>query len=361
MKKWKWITLLILASTVTGAWAGNSSRVAMEMANRAQKFLAGLSPDQQKAAGYPFGDEERLNWHFIPRQRKGVPLKTMSEEQRELAHTFLASALSPRGHNVAKEIMNLEGVLFQLENQDPRRDTVAYFFTIFGQPSLNEEWGWRMEGHHISLNFTLRNGQVVSTTPAFFGANPARVKEGPRQGLRVLAAEEDLARKLLHMFVGSKREKVLIQAEAPADIITGASRQAEMGAPVGVPRSEMTPEQLKVLKALVKLYEGRWRPELAKSGPDEGAEGGELHFAWAGGVEPGQPHYYRIQGDGFVIEYDNTQNDANHIHTVWRDFQGDFGRGDSAKGAFGLDPMREHYARHHRPGSRHVDDFHGGQ
>ncbi|MCZ6515775.1 MAG: DUF3500 domain-containing protein [Acidobacteria bacterium] len=358
----KWITLLILTSAVAGAWAGNSSRVAMEMANRAQKFLAALSSEQQNAAVYPFGDEERLNWHFIPRQRKGVPLKTMSEEQRELAHMLLASALSPRGHDKVKEIMSLEEVLFHLENQDPRRDSEAYFFTIFGPPSLTEEWGWRMEGHHISLNFTLRDGQVVSTTPAFFGANPARVKEGPRQGLRVLASEELLARKLLHMFVGSKQEKALIQAEAPADIVTGASRQAEMGNPVGVPRSEMTPEQLKVLQALVKLYQDRFHPELAKSGLDDVAGSRDIYFAWAGGVEPGQPHYYRIQGDGFVIEYDNTQNNANHIHTVWRDFKGDFGRGGSEKSAFfGRDPLREHYVRHHRSGSGHGEDLQGGE
>jgi hypothetical protein len=199
-----------------------------------------------------------------------------------------------------------------------------------------------MEGHHLSLNFTLRDGRVVSTTPFFFGANPATVREGPQKGARVLAPEEDMGRALLHSFTGTQREKVVIQAEAPADIITEASRRARLSAPAGVSMHEMAPAQAKMLTELIELYAHRLRKELAAEELAKLKAAGmeKIYFAWAGGSEPGQPHYYRIQGPTFVIEYDNTQNNANHIHTVWRDFDHDFG----------LDPLRAHYltSPHHR-------------
>jgi hypothetical protein len=199
-----------------------------------------------------------------------------------------------------------------------------------------------MEGHHLSLNFTLRNNHVVSTTPFFFGANPATVREGQQKGTRVLAAEEEMGRALLKTFTGTSRQKVLINVSAPADIVTGASRKAEPGAPVGVPLREMMQEQKKMLTDLIEVYAHRLRKELADEELSKLRAVGldNVYFAWAGGSEPGQPHYYRIQGPTFVVEYDNTQDNANHIHTVWRDFDHDFG----------LDPLRAHYltSPHHR-------------
>lgn len=323
-------------------WAASGASFVAEMEADAAQLLASLAPEQRAAAVFPFEDEERFNWHFIPRARRGVPFKTMTPAQRQLAHAFLAGWLSHDGYRKAAGIMYLDQILYEQQNRNPIRDPEAYFFTFFNSPAAKGAWGWRFEGHHLSLNFTLRDGQVVSTTPSFFGANPAIVGEGPHRGLRMLAAEEELGRSLLRMLAPAQREKALLAAEAPADIVTGATRQADLGPPKGLAAAEMTAAQRAALWQLLEMYAQRLRRELAEAELAEiraaGAE--KIHFAWAGGSEPGQPHYYRIHGPTFVIEYDNTQNNANHIHTVWRDFRGDFG----------LDLLREHYQRspHHQ-------------
>jgi hypothetical protein len=232
-------------------------------------------------------------------------------------------------------------VLFE-ESHNPIRDPDLYFLSVFGEPGGRGEWGWRVEGHHLSLNFTLRDGRVVSATPSFFGANPAEVRRGPHQGLRTLAPEEDLGRALYRSLEGALRQKALLSAEAPADIVTGNAKQAELGAPAGVALAEVSPAQRAALMELVEMYAHRLRRELAEEELARLRAAGleKIHFAWAGVSEPGQPHYYRIQGPTFVVEYDNTQNNANHIHTVWRNFATDFG----------LDPLRAHYrtSPHHR-------------
>lgn len=341
MKKMLAASIMLVALAVAGAWAHSGSRVVREMVDGARYLLAALSTEQQATATFSFTDEERLNWHFIPRERKGLAFKAMTPAQRKLAHAFITSGLSREGTARATNIMFLEQILYERENQSPRRDPDGYFFSIFGEPSGSSVWGWRLEGHHLSLNFTLQDGKVISTTPAFFGANPAQIKEGTHRGLHVLAAEEFLGRRLLGLFTGGARGKVIIDVEAPADVLTAASRKAEMGPPEGVAVAEMNREQSELLWELIELYAHRLHPELAETELGKIRRGGIdlLHFAWAGGSEPGQPHYYRIQGPGFVIEYDNTQNNANHVHTVWRDFDGDFGR----------DLLQEHYAQspHH--------------
>ena len=249
------------------------------------------------------------------------------------------SGLSPLGYSKANQIMFLEQVLHEVEDGRLRRDPDAYFFSIFGQPSTTRNWGWRVEGHHLSLNFTAQEGKLISATPSFWGANPAEVRQGTNKGLRVLAAEEELGRRLLHSFEGPQREKVVIDAEAPADIITANSREVQIGSPVGVVVAEMKKEQVELLMALLDVHAHRWRDELASAALEKLRQAGleKIHFAWAGGSEPGQPHYYRIQGPTFVIEYDNTQNNANHVHTVWRDLESDFG----------LDLLAEHYKKGH--------------
>jgi hypothetical protein len=305
------------------------------MATAARAFLASLGPTQRALASTPFGDDERLNWHFVPRTRKGLPLKGLTPAQQELAHAWLAAGLGEEGHKTARNIMLLDAVLHEIEGGNPSRDPEAYNFTVFGEPSEYGTWGWRFEGHHISLNFTLHGGEVVSATPSFFGANPAVVQGGPRAGLRTLPKEELIARALFRSFQGEKRAKVLINVKAPADIITGASRRAEPGPPVGITFAEMSKEQARMLLDLMGTYALRWRPEVAEAEMKKVQNAGleNIHFAWAGGGEPGQPHYYRIQGPTFLIEYDNTQNNANHIHSVWRDLKNDFG----------ADDLRAHY------------------
>jgi hypothetical protein len=333
------LCLGVLAAGVAGRQSvGN---VTSEMVAAGQKFLAGLRKEQQSQAIIPFDDKERLNWHYIPRERKGLPYKSMTSQQRELANSLMASGLSQEGLRKAQGIQRLEDVL-RAESGSPIRDPGLYYVSIFGTPGEKRDWGWRMEGHHLSLNFTLRDGQVVSTTPLFLGANPATVHEGPQKGTRVLAKEEELGRALLHTLSGTLRDKVMINVSAPADIVTGASQKAQVGAPVGMSMREMSPAQRQMLTELVEVYAHRLRKELAEEELAKLRAAGmeKIYFAWAGGSEPGQPHYYRIQGPTFVVEYDNTQDNANHIHTVWRDFDHDFG----------LDPLRAHYltSPHHR-------------
>jgi uncharacterized protein DUF3500 len=307
---------------------------AEEMADGANNFLAALTPDQKAKAVFEFKDNERFDWHFIPKERKGLAFKDMTPPQRLLAHALLSSGLSQRGYMTATTIMSLEQILYDLENQAPSRDADLYFVTIFGQPG-KASWGWRVEGHHLSLNFAIADDQVLSVTPSFFGANPAQILSGPRKGLRVLGGEEDLARKLVTSLNGEQRRSGIITNIAPRDIITGADRKAKALEPMGIVASELTKPQQELLFAVVKEYVLRYRAEIADADLKAIRESGleKLHFGWAGGLEPGQGHYYRIQGPTFLMEYDNTQDHANHIHSVWRELQNDFGE----------DLLRKHY------------------
>jgi hypothetical protein len=318
-------------------------------------FLGALAPEQRTVALLPFDSEERFNWHFVPRERRGLPCKRMDAAQREKAHGFLKAGLSQAGYLKATTIISLEDVLRVLEGgQGPARDPELYYFTFFGQPAARETWGWRVEGHHLSLNFTVVRGRLIASTPQFFGANPAEVKEGPRKGLRTLPAEEDLARELLKALDAAGRTAAIIATEAPRDIITGDSRKAEIGAPQGLAASRMGSRQRGLLQALLDEYARAMPEAVARERLRRLREAGieKIHFAWAGGAERGQPHYYRLQGPTFLVEYDNTQTTlpqhfpdgsspglgaytvgANHVHTVWRDFDGDWG----------LDLLRLHY------------------
>jgi hypothetical protein len=294
----------------------------------AQNYLAALTPEQVAVTKFAFGDDERLNWHFIPKPRKGLPFKEMDAVQQRLAHAFLSAGLSQRGYMKAATVMSLEGVLKALEQgKGPARDAELYFVSVFGDPSESATWGWRVEGHHLSLNFTLAEGQLVASTPAFYGSNPAEVKQGPRRGLRTLAGEEDRARDLLAALDPGQRTTAIIAAEAPKDILTMASRKAEIGPPVGLAAGKMNKKQVDLLTALLDEYAGNMPPDVAAARMEQIRRAGieKVHFAWAGGQERGKPHYYRVQGPTFLVEYDNTQNEANHIHAVWRSFDGDFG------------------------------------
>lgn len=317
-----------------------ASAPAGEMAEAAHNFLASLTPEQKAKAVFELKDEERFNFHFIPRDRKGLPLKEMTTTQRHLAYALLSSAMSQRGFMKATTIMSLEEILRDLEQgKGPARDPERYFVTIFGDPGPKATWGWRVEGHHLSLNFTLVDGKAVAVTPSFFGSNPGEVREGPRQGLRVLAAEEDLARQLVKSLTGEQKKVAIVSETAPKDIITAADRKAKRLEPLGLSAAKMTKTQTELLWQIVGEYVYRYRPELAdedlKKMEKSGAE--KIHFAWAGGVELKEGHYYRIQGPTFLMEYDNTQNNANHVHAVWRDLENDFGE----------DLLRKHYEQHH--------------
>jgi hypothetical protein len=309
------------------------------MAEAALNFWAGLSPELQAKCGFKFDDDERYNWHFIPRERKGITWNDMNSAQQALAHALLASGLSSRGYRQAETIMSLDQVLKEIEQgKGPLRDPGIYAFTVFGTPSAHGTWGWRFEGHHLSLTFTIVDGQAVAG-PTFFGSNPATVLDGPRKGLRVLAVEEDLGRELVKSLSDDQRKTAIYDSKAPRDIITSNSRKADPGPPVGIQASEMTTSQRKLLMTLVENYAYRLRRELADDDLAKISKAGfeKIHFAWAGDVEPGEPHYYCLHGPTFLVEFDNTQNNSNHIHTVWRDAANDFGE----------DLLKEHYEKHH--------------
>ncbi len=320
-----------------------------EMAEAANAFLKSLTPEQRAKATFDFQDPERAHWHFVPQDRKGLPWKEMTVPQRRLAQGLLASALSETGYRKSTNIMALESVLHDLEGAARRlpRDPELYYLSVFGDPTgATNTWGWRVEGHHLSVNLTVIEGHEVAVTPSFMGTNPAEVRSGPQRGLRILAAEEDLARQLLNSLTEPQRQTAIIANQAPSDIITGNSRRAKALEPVGLTAAQMTREQTILLEQLVSEYVGRYRKELASSDLAKIKQAGwdKVQFAWAGGAERGKGHYYRVQGPTFLLEYDNTQNDANHIHSVWRDFENDFGD----------DLLRRHYEQSpHGQGVKH--------
>lgn len=325
--------------SLSGADAAPGPDVAESMAAAANNFLASLDDDQRKAARFEVKDEERKNWHFIPKERNGLPLKRMDTTQRNLAFALLNSGMSNSGYAKALTIMTLEQILWELENHSPKRDPEMYHVSIFGEPGSNATWGWRVEGHHLSVNFTIAEGKQISGTPSFFATNPAKVIEGPRKGLRVLAREEDLARELVKSFKPKQREAIIIAAEAPRDILTSAERKVSPLDATGITYAAMNDAQRKLLWQLIREYVTRHRSELAQADlakiEKAGLDG--IQFAWAGGVEPREGHYYRVQGPTFLLEYANTQNDANHVHAVWRDFENDFGD----------DILRRHFEESH--------------
>ena len=321
------VFLVAALLTAAGITATQQSRQAGEMAEAAQVFLDTLTPDQRQAATFPFNGEDRFDWHFIPRERKGVPLKTMTAAQQKAALALVEASLSNEGFGKSQTIRQLEQVLFELEGRDIR-DPELYFFMIFGQPSSTETWAWRYEGHHISQSWTVINGQQVASSPQFFGTNPAHVREGRMSGTRVLSVEEDQARSLLGSLSPNLRSAAVISAEAPRDILTSNERQAAMQEDKGVSYDQLSSAQQDVLWSLVEEYAAVQPDSLSSERLSEIRAAGvnNIKFAWMGSATVGEGHYYRIQGPTFLIEYDNVQNNANHAHSVWRDFDGDFGR-----------------------------------
>lgn len=309
------------------------------MVKAANAFLAGLSPEQRKKAEWGWDDASRTEWFFIPKDRAGLPLKEMNPKQRELAHALVKTGVSALGYTKATQIMELEKILAELEKDPVKRDPEKYHFWIYGKPAPKGTWGWKVEGHHLALHYTVVKGTTVASTPSFMGANPAEVREGPLKGRRILGVEEDLARELLMSFDEKARAQVVFDAKAPADILTKAESKVGPLGNQGVSAKTMNAAQKALLRKLLGTYAAALPDALAKERLAKVEKAGfdNLVFAWAGGLKKGEPHYYRVQGPHFVVEYDNTQGNGNHVHSVWRDFEGDFGR----------DLLREHLKAAH--------------
>ncbi len=335
--------MLVVSIAIGGtAWNASAAAVFKEVLTSTNNFLGSLDAQQRQAAVFPFNSDERLNWHYVPKERLGLPIKQMDPNQKDLALSLLKTLLSQQGFETVETIRDLEDVLKAIEGgKGPNRDPEMYFITVFGEPSEKTNWGIRFEGHHLSMHWTVVDGKIVSTFPQFLGANPADVKEGPKKGTRALGVEEDLGRKLVTSLDEKQRAEAVLQQAVPADVITGASREAAIEGNSGLAYSAMNADQQGILISLIQVLANVQRPEFAEQRLARLRDAGmdAIKFAWIGGVEKGEKHYYRVQGPTFVIEYDNTQNDANHIHVVWRDFKGDFGG----------DVLKEHYTDHADP------------
>jgi hypothetical protein len=341
MKHRRLCLTLIALSLISGSgflWLKETGPGA-DMTVAGGKFLATLSPAQKAVAVLKYDDPVRLDWHFIPKAtRKGLQVKEMNDAQRKAAHALLSSALSQLGYEKATTIMSLESILHALEEgkRVNIRDPDRYYFTLFGEPKLDAKWGLSIEGHHLSLNFVVQDGKIVSSTPTFFGANPAEVKSsagvGPKPGTRVLKLEETLAFELLNSLDEQQKKAAVISTEAPKDIRAPGEAQAPTAAPEGLAADKLNESQRKTLRSLIEAYAANMPKEVADERltaiKDAGVD--KIRFAWYGASQPGVGHYYRVEGPSFVIELVNVQpdaagNKANHIHSVWRDMAGDFG------------------------------------
>ena len=309
-----------------------------EVARSAQGFLATLRPEVKAECVLPLTDPDRLEWGYLPGRRSGVPLQRLNAAERGAAFAMLRASMSSRGAEKAEGVLELEGILRDLTGSS-YRDPGLYYLAIYGEPSDEKPWAWRLEGHHLSLHFTSWSGAIVSATPAFLGANPARVPSGRRAGWRLLGEEEDLARRLLEALDAGGRAVAVLSRRAPGDILFGPGRK-RVPDPAGLAQADMPPPARAILERLVGEYLGNLRPDVAGAQREKirKAGWGKVRFAWAGGSGPGEGHYYRIQGPTFVIEYDNTQDGANHVHSVFRDLDNDFGG----------DLLARHYAESHR-------------
>ncbi len=337
MKIIKPLPFLALLFLLVATGAASAHDPAEDMLNAANDFIGSLDDAQKKQLSFEFKDELRKDWQFIPMERKGLSLKQLKPHQRHLGMTLIQSAFSHRGFAMTMKIMALEQVLHEMENGAAKRDPSKYHFFLFGTPSADKTWGWRIEGHHLSISFTVVKGKTVVTTPAFFGSNPGTVPAGNLlAGLRALGEDEQAGRSLVKQLSVEQKKIAILNGKVPRNVINGPDREvARPVTPKGIAAKQMTEAQQKLLRNLISTYLGKFRAELADADwkKIEEAGFGEVYFAWAGEIQPGKPHYYRVQGPTFIFEYDNVQNNANHVHAVWRDFKNDFGE----------DLLKKHY------------------
>ena len=314
------------------------------MAQACSDFLESLDSAQRARTTYAYEDGERVFWYYAPLNRHGLPLRDMNAEQRRLAYRVLASGLTDKSYGQATKIIDHESILGPLEVEEDRitfvRDPDLYYFTVFGEPGSDRPWGWRAEGHHLSLNYSIWGDRVISGTPFFFGANPAEVPAGRSQaGMRILADCEDIALELADSLDAGQRAKALLYDEAPNDILTFSAVRASMPEEQGLAASQMSATQREILTALITEYVTRapedFSGERLSAIRENGIDG--IHLAWGGALDRSAPHYYRLHGGNFVVEFDNQQNGANHIHSVWRDVVNDFAN----------DVLREHLILYH--------------
>lgn len=330
------ILLLIATSLVFLAWVLFSA-LKPAYSHHAKTFIESLTQEQRAITVFPFYHLSPPEWHYFPSSmfpRPGVFVKDLTTVQKEKLDDLILAYLSLHGYRRSRAIMDLEHVLRELQPQNTHRIPENYSIAIYGTPHPDSVWAWTLEGHHLSLHFTIVKNKT-SFAPFFFGTNPAEVKEGSSKGKRVIAAEEDIAFEFMHSLTPEQAQKAIFQETAFKEIVTANATEVSPLAPVGIAMDELQTSQKHILWKLLNAYLSSIHNELALKRFEriQAEDLDAIHFGWAGSVEKGKPHYYRVQGKTFLIEFDNVQNEANHIHIVWRDFDGDFGR----------DLLREHY------------------
>lgn len=321
----------VLLFVPTVSFGQSDERPGLAMATAASRFVDSLDHSQKLAVSFGYDDPERLNWHFIPRDRKGVGLWDLEGAAYDAACDLVKTGLSSAGYRKVLEVRSLEEVLYLFEGGDEqerrlKRHPHKYYVSLFGKPGTKGLWGWRFEGHHLSLNFSVKDGKIVSSTPEFFGANPGQIDAGPGRMLRVLGKREDIARQILKACSDDMVGKVWLSKEAPSDIRGGGVAQPVLSEAEGLRYADMTPGQQKLVRELIGEYLTAMpttvvRERMAAIKAD-GMD--DIHFAWWGGSELNEPHHYVLQGKSFIVEYNNTQNSANHVHAIWRNTAGDF-------------------------------------
>ena len=348
--------LLLAVFSLAAATAYQSATTEALMADAAERLLESLNRMQRMGTVFPVDAPERTNWHYFPETgftdeygyvRNGITFKEMDPKQRHLAYGLLSTGLGRAGFLKTMKVMALEEVVRVIEDDHTGyRDTERFHFTVFGTPSMSGDWGWRVEGHHVSLHYLIRGGKLVAASPTFLGANPHEVPQGPHEGMTALQREEDLARALLLSLEPAARKRAIFDSQAPYDIVTMADKRAQIdGDPQGIPASALSEGQYADLLDLIAEYADTMPPEIAARRMQVARDTprDQLFFGWAGSIErpAAKPieigskttenrhvagNYYRIQSPTFLVEYANTQNQSNHSHAVWRDFEGDFGR-----------------------------------
>ena len=316
---------------------------AQDLTSSANAFLNLLDAEQKINVQYSLNDKERFNWNFVPTQRNGACFRTFTPQQRTAALALLKVSLSEQGYKKANSIMELENILREIEERgssDTYRDPLNYYITIFGTPSKEKPWGWRMEGHHLAINFSSVNNEIGSSTPTFWGSNPGTVPRGEEKGKEILKLETDLGFELCNSFTDEQKKKVILSERAYPEIIMGNKLKAQLIEPLGLGYKEMNDSQQKLLVRLLEVYIRNYQLGFSNKLMDKIKKVGleNLSFAWAGGLIPGTGNYYRLQGPSLLIEYDNTQNNANHVHTAVRDLTNDFAE----------DILRDHYLKDHK-------------
>ena len=319
------------------------AKVSAAMVDSARRWLASLDSAQRDKATYHYLDGERIFWYYPPLNRHGLPLRDMTEPQRALALELMATGLTDETNRQANLIIEHELVLGPLEQEWNQvtfvRDPELYYWTVFGEPGRHDPWGWRVEGHHLSVHYSVWGDQVLAVTPFFLGANPAEVRKGPKEGLRILGRREDLAIELMASLDAGQRGKAVIHDQAPWDILGYNTSKQPVHNDEGLAARDMNGTQQEILMTLIAEYVNGAPAPVAEQRLATIRESGldDFRLVWAGGLDRSRDHYYRIHGGQFIVEFDNIQNEANHIHSVWRDVENDFA----------ADVLRDHRLMYH--------------